>query len=406
MTAAATYADATPRHVPTAPVILHLLDTDAFAGTERHVLELLTSLRELGVACVLGCRADSELLQRAKIAGLEAHSCWGGSGPWNVIKGISTVRRLVQKRGVRMLHAHNGRTSLTAACVSWLTGVKAVATQHFIHPQFTTYRGPKRAVASVLHNWVNHQLGSVLCVSQAARQSMLGREKISPSKLVAVPNGVSPLSVTSERERTEFRKQLGVSDSTTLIVSVCRLEPEKDVSCLLSAFALLRVNLPSVRLVIAGDGSQRESLQKQAEELSISQYVTFLGFRSDVATVTGAADVFVLPSPAEPFGLAILEAMSIGKAVVACNAGGPAEILSDGVDGLLATPSDPASLAEAISKMLRDPSARQQLGVQARETYERRFTSMIMGRNTLAVYQSVLGLEIREPLAFAVAEAL
>ena len=117
--------------------------------------------------------------------------------------------------------------------------------------------------------------------------------------------------------------------------------------------AVLAVSPGSV-CVIAGEGSQRETLEVRIETLGLRESVRLAGFCRDVLSLVNAADVFVLPSLAEPFGLVVIEAMSLAKPVVATRAGGPIEIIEHGLTGLLVPPANPAGLAEGINRLLLD----------------------------------------------------
>ncbi|MGC8539907.1 MAG: glycosyltransferase family 4 protein, partial [Phycisphaerae bacterium] len=114
--------------------------------------------------------------------------------------------------------------------------------------------------------------------------------------------------------------------------------------------------------------------------------IALLGFRSDVSALMSACDIFVLPAPAEPFGLVLIEAMALGKPVIAAAAGGPLEIVADGETGLLFEPGNAESLAQAIKRLLADPELRQRMGEAGRKRYEEHFTARRMASDVLAAY--------------------
>jgi glycosyltransferase involved in cell wall biosynthesis len=371
--------------------VLQLLDTEGFAGTEKHVLELANGLRKTGdVEVHLACKNDSPLVREAQLRDIDATPCWSENSIPAIAAGVLEVRSLALRIGAQIIHAHNGRTMLTAALVSYGSEMSAIATQHFISPQFTTYRGPHKMVAQWAHDWVNQRLSHVICVSDAARRAMLKREHIDESKVTTVLNGIVGLSVPDPQEVNSVRRSLGSSPCSPLIICVSRLAPEKGLECLLKAVSLLRDDYPGIRLVLAGDGPSRESLEQFVAAEELATVVSFLGFRSDVASLIGAADVFVLPSPAEPFGLSILEAMSLGKPIIACAAGGPAEILTHGVDALLCTPSNNEALADAIKTLWSNDTLQLKLGANARLTFLTKFHCNRMAEEVRAIYGRVL----------------
>jgi glycosyltransferase involved in cell wall biosynthesis len=188
----------------------------------------------------------------------------------------------------------------------------------------------------------------------------------------------------------QIRRELGVEADSVLIVCAARLEPEKDVRTLVNAMAGVAIAHPTAVCAISGDGSQRQELQELARRALPERNVRFLGFREDVMSIINAADLFVLPSPAEPFGLVLLEAMALGKAVVATRAGGPREIVVDRGTGLLIAPGQAHEMADAICQLLSDEKARCRMGECGRDLYLQEFTTGRMAKQTILVYEQAL----------------
>jgi glycosyltransferase involved in cell wall biosynthesis len=285
-----------------------------------------------------------------------------------------------------LIHAHNGRTALLAAIAVRLARRGAlVTTQHFLDPAHTTRRGWKAAVSRLAHRWVQRQTGQCIAVSDAAGKGMLSRNPGLADKLTVVPNGISapdPDAVALAR----LRESLGLSSTAPMIACVARLEPEKDIRTLIDAMPRVIATVPEVRCVIAGEGSQRRILEDRICEAGLGANVILAGFIKDAPALIAAADLFVLPSRAEPFGLVLLEAMALGKATIATAAGGPLEIVDSGHTGLLVPPANPDALAAAIIRLLAEPDTRRSMGAQGRERFEQKFTAQTMGAATLEVY--------------------
>jgi glycosyltransferase involved in cell wall biosynthesis len=151
----------------------------------------------------------------------------------------------------------------------------------------------------------------------------------------------------------------------------------------------IHADFPAACCLILGEGNLHGSLKKQIESANLTDSVRLLGFRSDALSILAAADLFVLPSLAEPFGLAIVEAMALSKPVIATNAGGPREIVEHQVTGLIVAPNDPEDLANALRKMLSDPDYRRQLAANGYARFKQHFTSDRMARSMLDVYQRI-----------------
>ena len=171
-----------------------------------------------------------------------------------------------------------------------------------------------------------------------------------------IPNGIGPFRPCS---RQEWRAANGFGDDDVLIVSVARLDPQKNPLGLIEAFA--RVDCPRCHLLMVGGGSLRCSAAR----------VHFLGVRSDVAEILSAADIFALASDWEGTPIAVMEAMAAGLPIVATAVGGVPELVEHGKSGLLVVRGDMESLAAALGALARDPQQRRQLGEAARSAAAR-----------------------------------
>jgi glycosyltransferase involved in cell wall biosynthesis len=187
----------------------------------------------------------------------------------------------------------------------------------------------------------------------------------------------------------QMREEIDVASDALLIVCAARLECEKDITSLIAAMPEVVSAHPTAVCVVAGHGSQQAMLQQQIDDLGLGTVVRLLGFRTDALSLIRAGDVFVLPSLAEPFGLVLLEAMSLGRPVVATRAGGPLEIVMPGETGLLVPPAQPPELARAINQLLAEPEKASEMGRKGFERYKERFTTERMARETIAVYRKV-----------------
>ena len=369
---------------PTPLRVALYINTVAFAGTERHILDLAAGLRAQGIDAVLFCPALSPLVTHAKDQNLPVVPI-----PRNGVSAVLALRHSLMN-GYSILHIHNGQTALQAALALRLARRgQCVMTQHFVSPAHVAYTGPKAALFGAAHHWVNRRISHFIAISEAVRAPMLRRDEVPLDKITVVPNGLSCERVPPEKAAA-LRAEFGIAPNAPLIVCVARLEPEKDVGSLLTALPDVLRRFPETRVLIVGEGSLRQGLEKAALARGIAGSVQFTGFREDARTAIAAADVFVLPSPAEPFGLVLLEAMALGKAIVAVNAGGPMEIVAPEETGLLVLPSDSAALAESLTRLLGAPDERQRMGEAGRRRYEERFTTQRMADATRLVYERVL----------------
>ena len=171
-----------------------------------------------------------------------------------------------------------------------------------------------------------------------------------------------------------------------IVLTVARLDPQKNLSDLIRAAA----QVPEARFLVAGEGPMRSALESEIRAHALDGRVELLGFRSDVAELLRACDLFVLPSLFEGLPLSVLEAMAAGKPVIASRVGGTDEAVVHGETGILVPPSDPAALARAIRELLADPATAQAYGARGRARVAREFSVDAMVERVSALYDELL----------------
>jgi glycosyltransferase involved in cell wall biosynthesis len=186
----------------------------------------------------------------------------------------------------------------------------------------------------------------------------LVRRGFARDRITVIPNAVSERAVTPSRPRDAVRAELGIRADALVVVAVAALRPEKRLERFAAAVAVAARDQPRLVGLVVGDGVERERLEAEAHGA-----VRFLGARTDVPDILGAADVFCLTSDAEGVPMAILEAMAAGLPVIATNVGGIGEAVLDGETGMLVDPSRPDALAEAIARLAQDPARARELGM-------------------------------------------
>lgn len=232
---------------------------------------------------------------------------------------------------------------------------------------------------------------TIVC-STAMRSELVERLGAADNRLAVVGNGVHPQRwVTSPVQRAAARQSLGISSAPVLVL-VGRLEHEKGAQDAIEAVARLSDRRPPPHLLLVGDGSRADDLVRQAADLGLGTQVHLLGRRgdADVAAVLGAADVALVPSRYEPFGLVALEAMAAGTPLVVSATGGLLDVVEDDVSGLVVPPADPVALAHAVARLLDDGDLRQRLSTTASARVSAHFGWDAVAAATGAVYDAVL----------------
>jgi glycosyltransferase involved in cell wall biosynthesis len=225
-----------------------------------------------------------------------------------------------------------------------------------------TQEARRTRIYNQLDRWSLPRAKRVVTVCQAFARDLRGKG-VAADRLRVLRNPVRPTAPASDAEKSRLRGELKLNDASVLL-SVGRLSQEKGHADLLRALAQMRAAQGAAfqsRLVIVGDGPERNSLQGLCSKLTLDEVVRFAGFQADVRPYYGIADVFVLPSHSEGSPNVVLEAMAAGVPMVAAAVGGLPEVLSDEVNALLVPKQNVSALANAITRLLSDERLRQRL---------------------------------------------
>jgi glycosyltransferase involved in cell wall biosynthesis len=192
---------------------------------------------------------------------------------------------------------------------------------------------------------------------------------------------------------------MGFLSRHRVIGTVGRLEPQKRLDLLLRAFGAVRQRAPEARLVVVGDGSLRDRLEKLARKLGIGDACQFLGHRLDVAGLHDAFDMFVQSSEYEGTPNAVLEAMAMGTPLVATDVGGTSELAFPGIHALVVPPRNAPALAGAIQDVLGDPAAAKRRAGAARDHVEQDLSFATRTRRLETIYDELMASRRHSPSA-------
>jgi glycosyltransferase involved in cell wall biosynthesis len=309
---------------------------------------------------------------------LEAHSRRQYPG------AVRRLAALLRERQVSLLHAHCFDPTALGLVAARIARVPFVFTRH--HSNHNIRLGKRWHTR--IDAWCARHADHVIAVSEATRRIMIDVEKVPGHQITVVHNGVDPLSPPEPGAIDRLRGELANS-GTPVVLMVARLHEEKGFHDLFEALPAVVERVGPLTVLIAGDGPHRAMLEEEVRARGLSQVVRFLGRRSDMAALIGLAALVVLPSLAESFGFVLVEAMGLGKPVVATTTGGIPEVVADGETGLLVPPGDASALATAIARLVLQPEEAAALG-EAGRSRPALFTFERMMRGYEAVYESIL----------------
>jgi len=301
-----------------------------------------------------------------------------------------------------LFHAHD-----------WLVAHSGVALKHaYQRPLVVTIHATEWGRNGGLHNdlqrqisdvewWLCYEAWTVICCSQYMYGELQGIFQVPSDKLHVIPNGVNGvLPFLPPEELAAFRARYA-ADHEQVVFFMGRLVREKGVHILLDALAQVVRLYPNTKLIVSGEGPERDFLQNKVSELGLQERVCFTGFINDELRnrFLGIADVAVFPSTYEPFGIVALEAMAARVPVIVSNVGGFDEIIQHGINGLKFYSGDANSLVDNLLTLFGTPNLRSRLIQRARQDVLEKYNWQTIAQRTATVYQQVLERYRQSPWA-------
>jgi glycosyltransferase involved in cell wall biosynthesis len=214
------------------------------------------------------------------------------------------------------------------------------------------------------------------------------------SKLRVIHSGIEldKFKEPDSLEKTKAQNNLGIPEKATVVGTAGRLVPVKGPEYLLKAAKYVLSSYPDTVFVFAGDGPLWKILEKKAFELDISKNVYFLGWKKNIRSVMSMYDIFVLPSLNEGMGRVLIEAMNLGKPIVASNIGGILDLISHGKNGYLVSAKNPVQLANSIKTLIENKEIRHKMGEEGKKKAES-FTAEIMVKKIKELYKELMEIQ-------------
>ncbi|HEY8526441.1 MAG TPA: glycosyltransferase [Acidimicrobiales bacterium] len=321
------------------------------AGTVRH---LDRSRFTVEVAYLLPWK--DAFVPEVEAAGVPVH-CLDARRPTS-LAWLARLRRLVRDHGIDLVHTHMPVPAALARLA--LGGDRGPAFVHTEHNMWGRYRLPTRLANQLTYR----RNAAVIAVSDGVAGSI--RSAV-PVEVVTHGIDTSALRPAGDAARRAARDALGLAADAPVVGTVGNFTAKKDQATLLEAAARLAGDHPGLRVVLVGSGPLEGELRAHADRLGLGDAARFAGSRDDVYGLLPAFDLFALSSRFEGLPIALLEAMACGVPPVVTRVGGIPEVVTDGRDGVLVDPGDPAGLAAALGALLADPARRAALGAAAAE---------------------------------------
>ena len=368
--------------------VIHLISGGDTGGARTHVHSLLRSLSK-NVEVTLVCFRRGPFAGEAAALGIDTRVF-----PGSFFGALREVEELIRSGGYELIHSHGSRGNLAGALLAKRTGLPIVST---IHSDWKLdYLGRPLAAMTygVLNAWALRQIKYHIGVSDAMRRLLIERG-FRRNDTFAIYNGIDFGREIPAADRAAFYSRVGahIESGDVVVGAAARLDPVKDLATLVRAVAAARRSAPNVKLIIAGEGPEREALTALAGELGMADALTLCGWLDDMDEFYGSIDINALTSISETFPYAITEGASHRLPTAATRVGGIPNLIIDGETGYLVSVGDFETLGARIAALASDPPLRRRLGEALFEKASREYSIDVTCREQIAVYEQILERE-------------
>jgi glycosyltransferase involved in cell wall biosynthesis len=319
--------------------------------------------------------------------GVECFSCDARSRK-DYLSAILKLSAYLKKEKVDILHVHLFDPSIVGLLAAVKAGTKyRVMTRHY--SDYHTRINKKWHVR--LDRMCNRLSHKIIGVSEHTSDHVVEIEGVPREKVVTIYNGIDFDRVNPSQDdfKARIRREIE-AEGKFLILTTGRLHPEKGYPFLFEAAAKLKKQVRPFVWLIAGKGQFEGEFRNQVTNLGCDDVIKFIGFRKDIPDLMSTADVFVLPSVAEAFGVVFAEAIYLGTPIVATNIGGIPEVVTDGVDGILIPPAASGAIADALTDLIDHPEKLKALSGTGKQKVIEKFEFEEMTRKYEAVYDDLI----------------
>jgi glycogen synthase len=378
-------------------------------GLARHVRKLSEALVELGVEVHVLTRGGEDSPAEETAEGVAIHRIREPTRPTDLGEFVAWVERMnsdMLAAGVELgdrldfdlVHGHDWLVANACDHLARRFEAPLVTTIHAT--EYGRHQGwVEDHPQSYIHGterWITNRSQRVIACSAYMREQVADIFGVSEGRITVIPNGIDPadLPQPDAAEMTRLRGEFAAPEER-LVLLIGRLVYEKGFQLALEAMPKVIEAVPGTRFLVAGSGTHEEELKRQAQELGLMEHGTFLGWIGDdvLHTLYGIADLTVVPSIYEPFGLVALEAMASGCPCIVADTGGLREVVPHEEAGLRFAARDPEALAEVAIRVLSDPELEAHLIAEAK-AHVLRFDWADVAAQTADVYAELVGAKL------------
>ena len=283
--------------------------------------------------------------------------------PFSDLATFFSLLRIFRREKPHIVHTHTSKAGILGRWAAWFCRVPIIVHTPHGHVFWGYFKSWQTRLFILLERWTAKVTTAIVTLTPQEKEDHI-RFRIGPEeKITVIHSGVDLQTFQADRyQPSETKVLLGIPPEMTVVGTVGRLTLVKGQEVLIRAASELIRRGEKIFLVLLGDGELRRDLEELSLRLDIAEFVRFLGWQPDVARVMAAFDIFCLPSRNEGMGKVLVEAMAMGKPIIASSVGGIPDIVRSGENGILVPVGDAAAWAEAIIRLCRDSEKRRRMG--------------------------------------------
>jgi glycosyltransferase involved in cell wall biosynthesis len=306
-----------------------------------------------------------------------------GLNKFNAVIVFFRLVKMLLKNHIQIVHTSRLISDIFGTWASLMARVPIIISSKTSLPYYGKY------IYCIMDRISMRYVTQLISVSDSVKLQYLKQLPINPDKIKTLYNGTEYNKFNREFNPVEKQNELGLEADDFIIGTVANLNWRKDLFTLLEAAKLVLAQYPNARFLLIGEGPQKAELQARAQQLGISSRVLFLGSRHDIPELLSLCRIFVISSVTEGLTVAILEAMAMGKPVVATSVGGIPEVVLDGETGFLVPPKAPDKIAQSIKKLISHKELATQFGAAGEKRVERYFSADRMVQGLEGLYHDL-----------------
>ncbi len=365
--------------------VLQAIRQGQIGGGESHVLNLVNFLDKEQFEPIVLSFTPGPMVDKLRSMGIHTYVI-NGKSPIHV-QMWQQVKALLKAERIDLIHAHGSRANMNIAWAARQCHIPVIYTVHgwSFHPdQSFLVRNARLTAERMLTRWSEQ----TITVSDSNHKT--GQQLIKGFQSKVVFNGIDTQRFHPDQSFKDIRAEYGIPSSHTLVVFVARMTLQKDPITMIQAFKHIAERYPDITLLMIGQGELDGEVTAAIEQHDLRNRVVRDGFRLDIPDVLNAADIYCLPSLWEGQPIGLIEAMAIGKAVIATHVDGSKELVKDGHNGLLIDPQQPQQLTAAIERLHTNVLFRKKVAAQAYQTVTNRYNAGVMTRQIEDIYLNIV----------------